>query len=154
MGGVVEIRDEGFKDCTALEEIEIPEHLTSIYDLAFEMPTNFTTTQQIIDYLFSKNIYKKGGKDSQITMKPNPVNIGDNMVGFLSQIGWIGDNPDIDTPQPKIQMEKIYVDVDTNGGNGGETFIWEAIVESVFGEALLYSKIPHRTPVIEKPLNF
>ena len=138
----------------AIAGIDYDADYVNLNDLAFEMPTNFTTTQQIIDYLFSKNIYKMGGKDSQITMKPNPVNIGDNMVGFLSQIGWIGDNPDIDTPEPRIEMEKIFVDVDTNGGNGGETFIWEALVEYVFGDALLHSKIPHRTPVIEKTIEF
>ena len=51
-------------------------------------------------------------------------------------------------------MEKIFVDVDTNGGNGGETFVWEAIKEWLFGDVLLHSKIPHRIPVIEKIIQF
>lgn len=51
-------------------------------------------------------------------------------------------------------MEKIYIDVDTDGGNGGGVFIWEAIMEWLFGDALLHSKIPHRTPVIEKMIEF
>ena len=71
------------------------------------------------------------------------------MVGFLSQIGWVGDNQNT-TPAPRIQMEKIFVDVDTNGGNGGETFIWEAFMQWLFGDALLHSKIPHITRVVEK----
>ena len=122
-------------------------------DHTFEMPTYFTTNQEIINYLVSKNVYKLGGKDLQITFKPNPESIGDNMVGFLSQIGWIGDNDNV-TPEPRIQMHKIFVDVDTNGGNGGEVFIWEAIMEWLFGDALLHSKIPHRRPVIEKIIEF
>ena len=122
-------------------------------DHTFEMPTYFTTNQEIINYLVSKNVYKLGGKDLQITFKPNPESIGDNMVGFLSQIGWIGDNDNV-TPEPRIQMHKIFVDVDTNGGNGGEVFIWEAIMEWLFGDALLHSKIPHRRPVIETIIEF
>ncbi len=126
----------------------------NLNDHTFEMPTNFTTSQQITDYLFSKNVYKLGGKDSQIKFKPYPESIGDNMVGLLSQIGWIGDNNNVNTPEPKIQMHRIFVDVDTNGGNGGETFVWEAIKEWLFGDVLLHSKIPHRIPVIEKIIQF
>lgn len=70
------------------------------------------------------------------------------MVGFLSQIGW---TENIGTaPNKKIQMEKIFIDADTNGGNGGGVFVWEAIMEWLFGDALLHSKIPHRIPVCEK----
>ena len=58
------------------------------------------------------------------------------------------------SPNKRIQMEKIYIDVDTDGGNGGGVFIWEAIMEWLFGDALLHSKIPHRTPVIEKMIEF
>lgn len=56
------------------------------------------------------------------------------MVGFLSQIGWtetIGDSPD-----KRIQMEKIFIDVDTNGGN------------SLL--SLLHNKIPHRVCIMKK----
>lgn len=56
----------------------------------------------------------------------------------------------ISTPNKKISMEKIFIDVDTNGGNGGETFVWEAIMEWLFSDALLHSKIPHRIPVCKK----
>ena len=90
----------------------------------------------------------------QIVYKPNLKSICDNMVGFLSQIGWIGDNNNVSTPEPKVQMHRIFVDVDTNGGNGGESFVWEAIMEWLFDDVLLHSKIPHRIPVIEKTIQF
>jgi len=41
--------------------------------------------------------------------------VGDNMVGFLSQIGWTENDGNL--PNKKIQFEKIYVDIDTDGGN-------------------------------------
>ncbi len=138
----------------AIAGIDYDAAYVNLNDHTFEMPTNFTTMQQITDYLFSKNVYKVGGKDLHIDYPPNPKAIGDNMVGFLSQIGWIGDNNNVSTPEPKIQMEKIFVDVDTNGGNGGETFVWEAIMEWLFDSVLLHSKIPHRTPVVEKTIEF
>ena len=74
------------------------------------------------------------------------------MVPLLSQIGWTEDNST--SPNKKISMEKIYIDVDTNGGNGDGAFIWEAVKEWLFGDALLHSKIPHRTPVLEKITEF
>ena len=136
----------------AIAGIDYDAAYVNLNDHTFEMPTNFTTYQEITDYLVSKNVYKVGGKDLHIDYPPNPKDIGDNMVGFMSQIGWTEDNSS--TPNKKISMEKIFVDVDTNGGNGGETFIWEAIMEWLFGDALLHSKIPHRTPVIEKTIEF
>ena len=136
----------------AIAGIDYDAAYVNLNDHTFEMPTNFTTYQEITDYLVSKNVYKLTGKDSQIVYKPNPKSIGDNMVGFMSQIGWTEDNSS--TPNKKISMEKIFVDVDTNGGNGGETFVWEAIMEWLFGDALLHSKIPHRTRVVEKTVEF
>ena len=121
-------------------------------DHTFEMPTNFTTIQAISDFFVSKNVYKLTGKDLQITLKPDPKNIGDNMVGFLSQIGWIGDNNNVNTPEPRIQMEKIFVDVDTNGGNGGELFIWEVVNGS--GSEIFHNKAPHRYPVCDKVIEY
>lgn len=136
----------------AIAGIDYDAAYVNLNDHTFEMPTNFTTYQEITDYLVSKNVYKLTGKDSQIVYKPNPKSIGDNIVGFMSQIGWTEDNSS--TPNKKISMEKIFVDVDTNGGNGGETFVWEAIMEWLFGDALLHSKIPHRTRVVEKTVEF
>ena len=138
----------------AIAGIDYDTDFVNLNDHTFEMPTNFTTYQEITDYLVSKNIYKPGSNDMQLIIEPNPKDIGDNMVGFLSQIGWSGDNSNINTPEPRIKMEKIFVDVDTNGGNGDGTFIWEAIKEWLFGDALLHSKIPHRTPILEKTVEF
>ena len=45
-------------------------------------------------------------------------------------------------------MEKIFVDVDTNGGNGGELFIWEVVNGS--GSEIFHNKVPHRTSVCDK----
>ena len=59
----------------------------------------------------------------------------DNVVGFLSQIGWT-DNDDVDIPNKRIQFEKIYLFVDTDGGNS-----WGS---------RLHDKIPHRIKVFEK----
>lgn len=58
------------------------------------------------------------------------------MVGFLSQIGWTGDNPNANSTIKIIPMEKIFVDVDTNGGNH--------VLDR------LHNKIPHRECVAEK----
>ena len=46
------------------------------------------------------------------------------------------------------------LDVDTDGGNGQEMFIWEALLHGVLGDKLLHSKINHRVPVIEKVCEF
>lgn len=51
-------------------------------------------------------------------------------------------------------MEKIFVDVDANGGNGGGTFIWEMILEGVFDDIILHSKIPHRENVVNKIIEY
>ena len=51
-------------------------------------------------------------------------------------------------------MEKIFVDIDTNGGNGDEVFIWEVTIFDEFGKNLLHSKINHRTPVCNKVIEY
>lgn len=130
----------------AIAGIDYDAAYVNLNDHTFEMPTNFTTYQEITDYLVSKNVYKLTGKDSQIVYKPNPKSIGDNMVGFMSQIGWTEDNSS--SPNKKISMEKIFVDVDTNGGNGGELFIWEVVNGS--GSEIFHNKAPRRTPVCDK----
>ena len=85
----------------------------------------------------------------EMRLQFNVAHVRDNVVGFLSQIGW-GSLNEVGFLNKKISMEKIFVDVDTNGGNGGKTFVWEAIMGWLFGDALLHSKIPHRIPVCEK----
>ena len=94
---------------------------------------------------------KESAVHPQIIERINIKSESDNIVSFLSQIGWIGDN-NVNTPEPKIQMHKTFVDVDANGGNGGELFLWEIIVDS--GENILHSKIPHRKPVCDKVIEY
>lgn len=60
------------------------------------------------------------------------------MVGFLSQIGWTETSGD--SPDKRIQMEKIFIDVDTNGGNRLTS--------------RLHGKMPHRQRVIEKVYDY
>ena len=57
----------------------------------FEMPADFTAVQQIADYFTEKDIYSFSSTNMSI-IKINIKGAGNNMVGFLSQIGWIGDN--------------------------------------------------------------
>lgn len=57
------------------------------------------------------------------------------------------------TPEPRIQMEKIFIDVDTNGGNsldGG--FVWELLYG--FGDEILHNKAPHRIPICNKVIEY
>lgn len=113
-------------------------------DYCFEMSTNYTTYQQIDNFMVGKQVYRYAPSDF------NPKSVGDNMVGFMSQIGWtenIGN-----TPNKKITMEKIFIDVDTNGGNGGGVFIWEAV--NGFGSEIFHNKAPHRTPVCNKVIEY
>ena len=63
----------------------------------------------------------------------------------------IGDNPVVNTPAPRIQMEKIFVDVDTNGGNGGGIFIVEILPD---GSNIFHSKVNHRQPVCAKIIEY
>ena len=69
---------------------------------------------------------------------------------LLSQIGWTED--DADSPTKKIEMEEIFVLVDTNDGNGGEIFIWEVVENS--GKNILHSKVNHRKEVCDKTIEF
>ena len=75
--------------------------------------------------------------------------MGDNVVGFLSQIGWTGDNnldlKDIFFPRKTIKMEKIILDVDTDGGNG-----LAIPVLDLADYNWLHVKIPHRTEIMRK----
>ena len=49
-------------------------------------------------------------------------------------------------------MEKIFIDVDTNGGNGGGVFVWE--VANGLGSEIFHNKAPHRTPVCNKVIEY
>ena len=133
----------------AIAGIDYPVGLSNRNDATFEMPTNFTTMQQIVDYFTEKGIYSFSSINMSI-IEINIKGVGDNMVGFLSQIGWIGDNPNT-TPAPRIQMEKIFVDVDADGGNGGGIFVLEILPD---GSNILHSKINHRQPICDKVIEY
>ncbi|MBQ8203391.1 MAG: Ig-like domain-containing protein [Clostridia bacterium] len=126
----------------AIAAIDYPASNKNENDVAFEMPTNYNNITQISNFLAQKGICVENSVNGEI-IKVDPKGLGDNMVGFLSQIGWIGDNPNIATPQPEIQMEKIFIDADTNGGNGDNI----PIIEALF---LLHNKAPHRMPILQK----
>ena len=130
----------------AIAAIDYPASNKNKNDVAFEMPTNYNNIAQISNFLAQKGICVENSVNGEI-IKADPKGIGDNMVGFLSQIGWIGDNPNIATPQPEIQMEKIFIDADTNGGNGDNI----PIIEALF---LLHNKAPHRIPILQKTYEY
>ena len=73
-----------------------------------------------------------------IVFRMNVKEEGDNVVGLLSQIGWTerGDTE----PTKRIQMEKYFVNVDTNGGN-------EAL-------DMFHGKMPHRGCVLAKVYDY
>ena len=48
---------------------------------------------------------RTGSNDFQIIIEPNPKDIGDNMVGFMSQIGWTDD--DSSSPNKKYLWKKF-----------------------------------------------
>lgn len=128
----------------AIAGIDYPRAPVFQNDYYFEMSTNYTTYQQINDFMVSKQVYRHSPSNF------NAKSVGDNVVGFMSQIGWtenIGN-----TPNKKIPMEKIFIDVDTNGGNGGGVFIWEVV--NGLGSEIFHSKAPHRTPVCDKVIEY
>ncbi len=49
-------------------------------------------------------------------------------------------------------MYKIFIDVDTDGGNGGGVFFWEVINE--LGTEIFHNKAPHRQPVCDKVIEY
>ena len=119
-------------------------------DCLVEIPVGLSTYQQITDYMTSKGFYKVQTLPRPIILTINPKGVGDNMVGFMSQIGWTEENGE--SPDKRISFEKICVDVDTDGGNGGGTFIWEVAVG--YGAHILHNKVNHRAPVCDKVIEY
>ena len=66
---------------------------------------------------------------------------GDNIVGLLSQIGWTEGYSE--KPSKTIKMEKIFLDFDTNGGNGNN-------IPGLEMFDMLHNKAPHRTCIMEQ----
>ena len=93
----------------------------SLNDNPIEIPSDLCTYEQIEDYIFA---------NKRLTINANSV--GDDMVGFMSQIGWT-EKESSKYPNKKINFHKIFVNIDTDDGNG---------ILSLF-----HSKMPRRTPV-------
>lgn len=108
-------------------------------DMGFEIDPNYSTFDDITndlqnktdDLLYTTNEYGR----------PIPINIqseGDNVVGFLSQIGCTESGNR--APDKKICFKKIFVNIDSNGGNN--------IYDHFHG------KMPHRTIVMEQVFSY
>lgn len=67
-------------------------------------------------------------------------NVGDNLVGFLSQIGCT--ETGLISPDKKITFERIIVNIDSDGGN------------NLFNSNHFHGKMPHRKEVMEKVFEF
>ncbi|MBQ2704917.1 MAG: hypothetical protein IJF58_05160 [Clostridia bacterium] len=103
----------------------------------FWLPTTFSTVSEISEFFKVKNLYKIYEKDEyEMTIYAAPTMMDDNIVGFLSQIGWYDDG----TEKKIIQMEEIRILVDANGGNDTLSH--------------LHSKTPHRACTIEWVCDF
>ena len=104
----------------------------AIAGITQEMPVSdnkLTMQSSITTYADINDFINSNGLD---------ISNGDNVVGFLSQIGW-SDNSGV-SPNKKINMEKISINVDEPGAS------------SIFN--LFHNKMPHRTDVIDKVLEF
>ena len=112
------------------------EHLDS-ENLWFEIDANYTSFAEITNELQQKtenklykyNIVHGYVHKLQFLIKEE----GDNTVGFLSQIGCTESGDDV--PDKKINFERIFVNIDTNGGNDISSH--------------LHGKMPHRTVVMK-----
>ena len=104
-------------------------------DFRFDFPTNFTTYFEVNSFIANTSLYKLILMPSGTIMITYPIasDLNDNVVGFLSQIG-------MTTSNKKIEFNKIYVDIDTDGGN----YLWDHF----------HGKIAHRTVIMEKVLSY
>ena len=112
----------------------------SINNLTIDLPTNFSSCTELSNYIqeqANNNLYTLAyaeDDDEPLKYYMSVNSVDDNIVGFLSQIGWLecADSSSIQ----KINLEKAFVLIDTNGGN--------SLLDR------LHSKMQHRTPVMEK----
>ena len=74
----------------------------------------------------------------RVQTKQSIKKLDDNVVGALSQLGWSDD--DQDYPKQKINIEKIFIDMEDNGWN----------LELIELANMLHNKIPHREAVMEQ----
>ena len=131
-------------DYYAIAGIDYDAYPLSDNSITINLPTNFTTYDQLSDYLqeqTNNNLYRLSyaeDNDDPNKYYMSVKDVDDNIVSFLSQIGWT--NNDGNSPSKKINFEKIFVLIDTNGGN---TLL-----------SMLHSKMQHRQPVMNKVLSF
>ena len=108
-------------------------------DFDFELQNtseNITQLNTEIIQLSQNKLYVLAKMDGiETRLQFNATSVRDNVVNFLSQIGW-GTLNSTGTPIKKVIFEKIYVNIDTNGGNS---------LTSHF-----HGKMTHRIDVIEK----
>lgn len=111
-------------------------------DFELEFPQSYTDYAQLSSFVHEKTNNSLYTIDtSSFMMNHIPMSIfkvDDNVVSFLSQIGWTDD--DTDSPSKKIEFEKIYVCIDTDGGN--------SLTDHFHG------KMPHREDVVNKVLEY
>ncbi len=82
-----------------------------------------------------KIIHQQSFNLTDIQISIDIKSVDDNVVGLLSQIGCTKNNGDC--PNKKIDFEKMFVNIDTDGGNNLFT-------------SRFHSKMPHREVVIDK----
>lgn len=103
-----------------------------------DLSTDFQTYYDIFDSLSSAS----GANLYQGITVFSVRDVDDNVVSFLSQIGCTDNDGDI--PNKRIDFEKIFVLIDTNGGN--------SLINTALGH--LHSKVPHREEVMQKVTEF
>jgi hypothetical protein len=94
----------------------------------------------------SADLYVKGGEFLRMFGIETPLDVKvvkDNLVTFLSQIGW---SEGVIAPVNIIPMYKICVLIDSNGQHG--------YVDLAFGGNILHNKIPKRFEVFQKVYSY
>ena len=103
------------------------------YPLEISTPSSFNTYQKIIEFMRENDIYKYLHKEG-VNMDINIQTEGDNIVPFLSQIGWT------ESTEKRISLEKIFISIDSNGGNSASNS--------------LHTKMTHRKSVCAKIIEY
>ena len=90
----------------AIAGIDYPHSDINKNDYCFEMPTNFSTYADIQYFLKSKSLYFVDSENYDNEILPDIKSLGDNMVGFLSQIGWTENDSSL--PDKKSIWKKYF----------------------------------------------
>ena len=154
--GIAECYDE---DYTLTDELQYNENrLTRYYaitgitfdsnelidnNIPLELQNNHTTYSSLNNEIRESTLnklYTWEYIDGMAFQHPiNVFDIGDNVVEFLSQIGWTS-NLFSDSPDKIIDFEKIFINIDTDGGN--------SIIDR------FHSKMPQREEVADKVIEY